>query len=146
MDVSFRFTHGPAVIYRLDLSPLPDTSGTNLQWCHFLMAPPPPVSKLSNKLCTRARSQTLKDIGRLCWARQHGAPSNLDLFGCWHHRRDSDGCQMSWNMPAEYTRRHHHYRPCPHLVYLGTFWIWWEKNNQLRIRVKCQTAYLCLNE
>lgn len=119
----------------------------SLQWCHFLLAPPPPVSKLSNVLCTRERkarhSKTLADFAELD---NMGPPSNLDLFGCWHRRRNSDGCQMSWNVPAEYTLRHRHYRPCPHLVYLGTFWIWWEKNNQLRIRVKCQTAYLGLNE
>lgn len=110
--------------------------------------PPSPVSKLSDEPCARERdarhSKTLADFPELYNMR---CPSNLDLFGCWHRRRDSDGCQMSWNVPAEYTHRHHrHRRPCPHLVYLGTYWIWWVKNNQLRMRVKCQTAHLCLNE
>lgn len=40
----------------------------NLQWCHFLI-PPPPVSKLSNELCTRERkarhSKTLADFAEL---------------------------------------------------------------------------------
>lgn len=83
---------------------------------HFLIhqssvmpLPPGPASSV-NELCTREHearhSKTLADFAV---PDNTGAPSDLDLFDCWHCRHDSDGCQMSWNVPAEYTLQHRHH-------------------------------------
>lgn len=94
---------------------------------------PPPV----NELCTREHearhSKTLADFA----VPDNTAPPphpNLDLFGCWHCRHDSDGCQMSWNVPAEYTLQHGHHIHALTLSTLALFEFDGEKNNQLQIK------------
>lgn len=87
-----------------------------------------PASSCKRALHKRARSQTLKDFGRLCCARQHAPPPPkpglvwLLALSAWF-----------WWMPDELKRARRVHtaawppHPCPHLVYLGTFWIWWRK-------------------
>lgn len=120
--------HSSATICRLAPSSLPHTSvfsDATSSW---------PCLLCKRALHKRARSQTLKDIGRLCCARQHGGPLRPGLvwllaLSAWF-----------WWMPDELKRacRVHTAasppHPWPHLVYLGTFWIWWRKNNQLQIK------------
>lgn len=55
------------------------------------------------------------------------SPQTWACLAAGTRRRPSDVCQLSWNVPTEYTLQHHYQHPCPHLVYLGTFWVWWEK-------------------
>lgn len=115
-----------------------------MQWCLIPLAVPPTVNcplpsfvrwpahspAQQGALYETPRSQTLKDIGRLCWAQPKYTPLAPQTWACLAagtRRHQSDVCQLSWSVPTEYTLQHHHQHSCPHLVYLGTFWVWWEK-------------------
>lgn len=104
--------------------------------------------RLNKELCMSPGSQTLRDIGRLCWAQpiQHVPPQTWACLAAGTRSRPSDVCQLSCSVPAEYTPPRHYQHPCPHLVYLGTLWVWWEegggKTAHCKRQVKCQTAYL----
>lgn len=119
----------------------------NLQWCHFHMAPPPAASKLSNEICTRERearhSKTLADFAELD---NMGPPQTWTCLAAGTvgailmDARWAETCPQSTHSGIATTA---------HALTLSTLALFefdWRKNNQLRIRVKCQTAYLCLNE
>lgn len=91
----------------------------------------------STRSCAWEWIQTLEDIGRLCWVLQQGPRQTWTCLAAGTRRRPSDECQLSWNVPTEYTVQHHYQCLCPHLVYLGTFWVC-----HCKWQVKCQTAYL----
>lgn len=124
--------HSSAAICQL--APFFTSSYISLQWCHFLLALPPPV----NELCTREHearhSKTLADFAVPDNTCPLPPSPNLDLFGCWHCRPGSDGCQMSWNVPAEYTLQHRHHIHALTLSTLALFEFDGEKNNQLQIK------------
>lgn len=111
----------------------------SLQWCHFLLAKPSAVQLSIAIMCkmtsstrssvretmkpdTQRHWQTLQSSAHTTWP-----PQTWACLAAGIRRHPSNVCQLSWNVPTEYTLQHHYQHPCPHLVYLGTFWVWWEK-------------------